>query len=82
MSDYKKKKNYSVGDEVVLIISKRCTRLFHGRIMKVNEKSYRVEYHDCDYDYKTHKSINEGLMTKTVTKTFVLGMDDGWMSNK
>ena len=65
MSDYQIKKNYSVGDKVVFRISKRCTRAFHGEIIKINEKSYRVK----GYDYQTKK-----IELVTIPKPFVTGI--------
>ena len=53
MSDYQIKKNYSVGDKVAFRISKRCTRAFHGEIIKTNEKSYRVK----GYDYQMNLAL-------------------------
>ena len=78
MSDNQIKKNYSVGDEVVFKLYKRSNRLFHGDIIKINKKSYRVRtiFKGNDDPWKGTWEL------VTIPKPFVIGMDDGWMSNK
>ena len=54
---------YTIGDKVVFRISKSFHRGFEGKIIKINEKSFRVEFYIDDE--KTE------LITKRIPKDFV-----------
>ena len=54
---------YTIGDKVVFRISKSCIIGFRGKIIKINEKSFRVEF------YNPIKKTE--LITKRIPKDFV-----------
>ena len=59
---------YTIGDKVVFRISKSCIIGFKGKIIKINEKSFRVEFYIDDE--KTE------LITKRIPKDFILGFSN------
>jgi len=63
-----KNNNYSIGDKVLFRISKSCCMGFRGNIIKINKKSYQVEFYIDD-----EKSE---LMQKRIPKDFVVEKAD------